>query len=341
MAALSLATHRSFFNSTVYKVVEKLEGMQNDPIFDLCGEVAYDDSTGDTINFASRTLDGYAQRVAPGGEIPESSTVEGDTLAKPFVSYKDKMVVEMETALHNKLDLVLEDAEALAERTLNIIALELSHQLLNSADSDTLALKGGGTAAITCADGLALASASHTVPGTGATTYSNLLSAASALSEDNMSTLIQQGKANNVSDAGTIIPFIPDTIVIPDNEDMIKKALQITGSELVSESANNAINVYNRGKMRVVVLKHAPRNAIGGYDTDQQYHWAVADSRQLKRAIKYSWALRPSEIGSGLVPKFRESNLDSVIYTAARFVFGAPRWQGIYFSMSTTKPTHA
>ncbi len=196
----------------------------------------------------------------------------------------------------------------------------------------------GEEADINSADGQPLASASHTVPGTGATTYSNILSGAGKLSEANLSSLIQQGKENNVSDAGTLVGFNPDMLIVPDNELMVRKALELTGSDKVPESNNNAVNVYSGGRMKVVVLKHGATNSIGAYDTAQQYHYAVANSAQLKRAVKYSWALRPSEIGTGLVPKFREQNLDSNIYSAARCAFGAPRWLGIYYSMSTTAP---
>lgn len=337
--ALSLLKHRSFFDNTVYKVIEEMEKIETNPIFDLYGELPYDSSTGDTLSFTSRTLDGFSQRVAPGGQIPEVNVTEGDTLSKTFVSYKDKMVVEMETALHNKLDLVLEDAQALAERNMNIIALEMTHQLLTSADSDIINLKGGGTAAITCADGQPLASANHTVAGTGAKTYSNLLASEGKLSSANVSTLIQQANDNNVSDQGTLVPFNADIIIIPRNELMRRKAMEISMSDLTPETSNNAVNVYSGGRFKIYELGYGATNSIGAPDSTQQYHWAIADSRQLKRALKYSWALRPTEVGTGLVPKFREHNLDSTIYSAGRCVFGAPRWQGIYFSMSKTAPT--
>ena len=69
--SLNLAGYRQFFNSTVYSLIEKIEDMESDPIFGLLGEQAHDTSTGDTVNFTSNVLSGYAPIVAPGGDIHE------------------------------------------------------------------------------------------------------------------------------------------------------------------------------------------------------------------------------------------------------------------------------
>lgn len=339
--ALSLAQYRSFFDNTVYKVIEKMNEVPTDPIFSICGEEPYDVSTGDTMSFTSEALDGYAPVVAPGGEIPNVDVTEGDTISKTFVSFKDKIQVEWETALHNKLGLVLDRASDLSMRCNKSAALALSRQLLTEADASTMAVKssnGTATETITTADGQPLASASHTVPG-DSNTYTNLVSGAPALSEASLSTSIQVGIENTVSDAGTMMDFTPDCLIVPRNELMIRKAQELTGSNLVPESNNNAINVYTGGRMKVVVLPEAPKDAIGSYDSDNEYRWMVADSRLLKRAVRYAWAARPNELGTGLVPKFRESNLDSSIYVASRFLFVPVRWQGIVYSLSTTAPT--
>jgi hypothetical protein len=338
--ALNLAGYRSFFNSTVYSVVEKMNETMSNPIFGLLGEQAHTAQTGDTVNFTSDTLSGFAPVVVPGGDIPETNVVEGDTLARTYFSIKDRMVVEYEDYLHNKLDIALERAEDLANRTLDTASLLLSGQLLNNANATTQTAPGGIIQTISTADTLALGSASHTVPGTGSTTYSNVLAGLDALSDTSLTSLEQQLKANNVDDAGTVQPFVADCLIVPDNADMIKKALQLTGSQLSPESNNNSINIYRGGRLDVVVLKHAPRNVAGGYSTAKQYYWALANKKALKRAIKFRWALRPTDIKQGgIVPKFMDKNLDSSIITMGRLVYGAPRWQGIGYSFSVTKPT--
>lgn len=338
--ALSLAGNRSFFNSAVYSVIEKMKNMEADPIFGLLGEQAHDTSTGDTVNFTSDTLSGYAPIVSPGGDIPETAVVEGDQLARTYFSIKDRMVVEYEAYVHNKLDIILDRSEDLIERAMFTASLALSGQLLNNANATTQTLPGGVVHRISCADGLSLGTASGTVPGKVGTTYSNILSGLDALSDSAVTDLEQQLKTSNVDDAGTNRPFTADVLAIPDNASMIKAAQQITGSTLVPSTANNAINIYTGGRLDVVVLKQAPRDASGGYDTTKQYFWALGNKKAIKRAVKYRWAVRPSDIKQGgIVPKFQDKNLDSSIIVYGRLVYGAPRRQGLGFSFSTTKPT--
>lgn len=337
--ALSLSGYRSFFDSTVYSLIEKIQDMESDPIFGLLGEQKHDTSTGDTVNFTSDTLSGYAPIVAPGGDIPESNVVEGDQLARTYFSIKDRMVVEYESYVHNKLDLMLERSTDLVEKAMFTASLCLSGQLLNNANATTQAI-GTVTQSIACADTFAMGYASHTVPGKSGSTYDNTLTAADSLGDDTLSNLEQKVKAAFVDDAGTNRPFTADVLIVPDNAVMIKKGMQLTLSSLVPETANNAVNIYRGGRMDMVVLKQAPRNAVGAYDTTKQYFWAIANKKALKRAIKYRWAVKPSDVKQGgVVPKFMDKNLDSSIIVYGRLVYGAPRWQGIGYSFSTTKPT--
>lgn len=315
--------------------------MERDPIFDLFGEIDYSKNTGDTVNFTGRAFGGFAPIVAPGGQIPESNPVEGDQLAKQFLSVKDRMTVEWETILHDKLDFVKEDVSALVERCINTPALVMTNAFFTVANAGTVTLPGGGTYATTCGDGQFLADTDHTVPGTVAagTTYRNTTSGADVLSESGITNAIQTGNQNIVNDDGVVAPWNPDTIIVANNESMVRKALEITRSDKITNSANNTVQIYTGGRFKVVVLKHAPRNAAGAYSTTagDMYRWALADSRMLKRAIKYTWAARPQD---NVVPKFQSrENLDSTVAVAGRFVFGFPRWQGIVYSLATSAPT--
>lgn len=338
--SLSLAGYRSFFNSTVYSLIEKMADMEKDPVFGLLGEQAHDTSTGDTVNFTSDTLSGYSPILPPGADIPETNVVEGDPLARTYFSIKDRMVVEYESYFHNKLDLMLDRGSDLVENAMRTASRVLSGQLLNNANATTQTV-GGVIQNIATADTLAPGSASHTIPGKPGNTYSNILSGADKpLSDVNLDTLEQQLKQSNVDDGGVNRPFTADVLIIPDNATMIKKAQQLTGSVLSPETANNAINIYRGGRLDFVVLKEAPRDAAGSYDTTRQYFWALASKKAIKRAVKYRWAVRPSDVKQGgIVPKFMDKNLDSSIIVFGRLVYGMPRWQGIGYSFSTTKPT--
>lgn len=337
--ATSLVGYRSFFNSTVYTVIEKMEAMEMDPVFSLAREETHTAGTGDTVNWTSETLSTYLPIVPAGGDITETPVTEGDQLARTYFSIKGNMAVQYETYLHNKLDLMLDKSEELAEGAQNTAALALCGQLLANADATTQSIVGT-TQTISCADTLAPGSASHTVPGAAGSTFTTIVSGNPALSDTAIDTAMQTIIANNVDQAGVNRPIGSDfVLVIMENATMIKKAQQLTGSTLSPETANNAINVYSGGRMDFVVLKHGARSASGAYSTTNYYHWLLTTKKALKRNLRYRWAARPSRPNEGLFPKYMEKNLDSRIYMFARLVYGMPRWAGMAYSFSTTKPT--
>jgi hypothetical protein len=180
-----------------------------------------------------------------------------------------------------------------------------------------------------------LISASHTVPGTGATTYTNV-GGTDALSEEALTANILVGQENNVTSSGTGMGYDPDLIIVPNVEPLVKKAMQITGSDQVESTGNNAINIYSGGRMKVMVLKKAPYLAGGGRDTTTaKWAWSTADSSMLKKILHFKWAAKPQSYA-----KFMdEENGDSAFLVMARFAFGASRWQGIVRNNATTAPT--
>ena len=125
-------------------------------------------------------------------------------------------------------------------------------------------------------------------------------------------------------------------IIVPAVEPLVKKALQITRSDKVESTANNSINIYSGGRMKVMVLNFAPLLAGGGRNTTtSKWAWSTADSSMLKKILHYKWASKPVSY-----PRFMdEENGDSAFLVMARFAFGASRWQGIVRNNAVTAPT--
>jgi hypothetical protein len=195
-------------------------------------------------------------------------------------------------------------------------------------------LPGGFSYDLTSPDNLAFVDDSHTVPGSSSTFDND--GGNIALSNDNLTTLILQGQENEVSHNGTSITFNPDMLFVGNVQPMIEKALQITKSEKVESSANNAVNIYGGGWMKVAQLNFAPYTNVGNRDTtNKKYRWAIAQSDRLRGTLKHKWAARPVAVG-----KFMDQeNFDSSYSVAGRIGFGACRWQGYYMATSTTAPT--
>lgn len=338
----TLAQRRSWFDSLKYRALDKLEQVEQDAIFSLAGEMPFTMGSPDTVNWTGRAIPKYGQRVNPGADINRTRDFEADTLQKVYISYKDEMLIEREAFVHDKLSILGDEAADFAERGLNVVGLEMSRQLLTEANNTTMNVLNNGVTQsvnIATADALAPGSASHTRPGTGATTYSNILSGTDVLSEDAVTALEQQMKQNSVSEAGSHLGFRGDTLIVQDQSHMLRMALQLTGSELVPGTANNAANIYAGGKLNVVALKHGALDENAQFDSTSQYYWALADAKLLKRGFEYAWAVRPTEEGIGLNAQFSEDNLDQKLQFFSRLVFGMPDWAGIGYSFATSAPT--
>lgn len=337
--ASNTAYTASWFNRIAYAVQDQLDDyLDNDPVAKL-----FTDRTGTglingapplTMDLTGRANDGFANFTVEGQKANSTDAVEEDQLSKAFLSIKERQVFTWESWLHDKYGYIKDVSAELSKKIMNSYHLALTHQLHNFATSTTVTLPGGISYDLTTPDGVALISASHTTP-SGGSSITNI-GGTGALSEENLTANILVGQENMVTSNGTSIPYNPDMIIVPAVEPLVKKALQITGSDQVESTANNSINVYSGGRMKVMVLNFAPLLAGGGRDTTTaKWAWSTADSSMLKKILHYKWAAKPV-----VMPRFMdEENGDSAFLVMARFAFGASRWQGIVRNNATSAPT--
>lgn len=327
--------YSTFVDNTERTVLQALKDRKPDMIRSVYSEMPWNPGQGDTVTFNAIALSGYAGRVTENERYPEVNPTEGDELSKSQIQYGDKLNITRRMAKFNRYQESKMGAEALANRVSNALDLEMTNQIFGEADQTTMTPLGSPTAVnIATADGLALASASHTVNGRPGEVFSNLLSGGGALSEDNLTKIIQQGESSTPDDHGTDLNPQFDTLVIPNDQYMIRKARQLLGSELTPEDANDAINVYN-GAMKLIVLKHGTRNTLGRYSTDNRYRWMVLDSNMAAQNFQVQIAENPTT-----EPLFLSSeNVLASILVTQFAAYAAVRWQGTAYSLSTTQPS--
>ena len=326
---------RSWFNSTNYLVQEALDDfLTNDPIASLFTDRTGQGGLQDTLDITGRVNDGFASFAVEGQKANSTTPLEEDQMSKKFLSIKERQVFTWESFLHDKYNYIYDTAGELAKKIMNSYHLALTHQLFNFCTATTVTLPGSIVYDLKTPDGVALVSASHTTPA-GGTSITNI-GGTDPLSEEALTAAIEVGQANMVASGGTSIGFRPDTIIVGNLESMVKKAKQITGSYQVEGTANNAINVYGGGAMKVMVLNFAPFLAGGGRDTTtKKYAWAVAESSMLKKVLHYKWGAKPQSFARYM----DEENGDSAYLAMGHFAFGASRWQGYVHCAATAAPT--
>ncbi len=143
------------------------------------------------------------------------------------------------------------------------------------ADQTSFTINGTTLDWTLTSDGLPLANAAHTIPGTGGT-QSNL--SALELTDDSLETVCQamfEMKDPDGNEAG----MNPDTLMVPTA--LRKRALEIVGSTGKADTGDNNVNIYD-GNLRVIVWDKYRKQAG---KTGQP--WCVMDSRKAKQSAHW------------------------------------------------------
>lgn len=143
-------------------------------------------------------------------------------------------------------------------------------------DDNAMALFRGAFSTTLTADGVSFINASHPLIGGG--TQSNLVTGAFSDSTlyDGIVSLRQQK-----DQAGVIMGCVPSYLIVPTQ--LWKKAVQVTESALVADTANNNINVY-RSAMGITIYTSPYLDAVaGGSNT---YWFLLARQHGITRLIR-------------------------------------------------------
>jgi len=155
-------------------------------------------------------------------------------------------------------------------------AQEMGTAFARKQEKDAASVFNNAFATVLGFDGKTLCANDHPRSRTDSTAVDNYLTL--ALTADNLETAVTTLQALK-DDRGEEITIMPDTLIVP--RALRKTGLELVGSELNPESANNAINVHQG--MRLIVWE---------YLTDTNA-WFVIDSMMAKRYLKWFDRITP------------------------------------------------
>lgn len=185
--------------------------------------------------------------------ISESAAVPAST---PRVANKLTTIVKaFAQKIEISKDLFDDNMHSVWERTVRDLAMKARI----SQDDNAFALFRGAFTTTLTADGNALIS-THTLIGGG--TQSNLVSG--ALSATTLNTALVALREQK-DQAGVIMGNQPAILLVPTA--LWKKAVEVTDSALISDSANNNVNVYRSAMGMIVLTSPYLGAAAGGSDT--------------------------------------------------------------------------
>jgi hypothetical protein len=126
---------------------------------------------------------------------------------------------------------------------------KLAKSAKESMEVDGMNILNNGFSSETTADGLSIFNAAHTLP--SGTTFRNKLSADSDLSPSALDTMLQDFETQFVGDSGIFYHIRPKYLVVPPA--LRRYALEIVGSDLKADTADNNINSLKADGLEVVV----------------------------------------------------------------------------------------
>lgn len=281
----------NFVTNLPYIMLKGMEETPPDMVRSLFTQKAWNPVQGDRVSFDAYSLPQFAQRSTGENSAAVNLSVgEGDTMTVRQQEYSARFMYT------HRMDTF--DKEKVAEQFTNTIVgalnrtidLEMTHKILSDAEDSTYTPRGlNSTVDWTCANGQPLASASQTA---GGVTFSTEYTTAGSLCTDTLTAMEEQARSGNgaaskmhVNHLGEPIDIDMDTLIIPKNNYMIKKAFEIFGTPIDPGTNLNAVNIFKtQWNKKIVVLNLATRTATGTgtrtADTDL-YRYALMDSRYL------------------------------------------------------------
>jgi hypothetical protein len=330
----------NFVTNLPYHFLQELETTPPDMVRSLFASRPWNPAEGDRVSFDSFALPSYGRRaLGENASAPIIGVTEGDTMTVKQVEYHAKTQITTRADHFAKENITEKLSRSLVRSLINIEDLEMCAKIFNDAEDTTYTPVDGTVVDWVCADDLALASATHTVNGTGATTYSNLYATAAKLSTSDLVLVMRQGVDNTVNDEGLPIPVSYNTLLIGPDPAMLKKAFEIYGTPKDPGTANNAANIFYAGgdfNMRIVQLKKGDLGPDGKKrnTATAKYRFALIDSNYQEN-WQYSQAKEAGVI-------LKDSDIDTVLKVAVANKFSAfatVRWQGYILANNTTAPS--
>ena len=219
----------------------------------------------------------YARKRAEGDKSAQALAQYGyekDLAVTPF-SYQISITKLMRTG--NKEPEILKKITDLSESIPLAIDLDLSHRFTFSG-ATTYTNRDGETVDISTGDGLALASASHTLTGSS-TTFSTVITSNPVFSKTSLITAEKSFVEATFDNLGALVAANPNVILTtadPETCIAVKELMNSTATTTVDQNSG-VVNVFQNKYQHVIGYRIAT-TAAGGVDTTKSKRWALIDS---------------------------------------------------------------
>ena len=184
----------------------------------------------------------------------------------------------------NKYREIDQSIEGLATTAAKRMELDLTHRFSFAYETAYTDLDGDSID-ITIGDGLALASAVHTVTGSS-TTFRNAIANNPPLSKSGLEAGEKLFATQMIDNNGELIFEQPDTIITTNDPTLVNTALEYLHSYGDVDGAHAGIYNPYMGKYRLIVLPYLSTTASGAYDSTKANYWGLANISKTDAILK-------------------------------------------------------
>ena len=233
---------------------------------------------GSSKRYDEVDVETYADAKAEGANSKKAKVGVGYNVTMSARTFSKEVEITLEMRNDNRYAQVGTYVTSLAEFCDNRLDLDLTHRF-TFAGSTSYTDLNGESITTTVGDGLALASAAHTLA-FSSTTYSNEVSGDPAFSESSLESGLLLAATNVYSNFGEKRNLRFNTIVSGDDPGTLRTVRQVLESTADIDAAHEGVkNVYS-GSFKHVVLPNLATTAAGAYNSAKRRYWFLVASGQ-------------------------------------------------------------
>ncbi len=332
MADVTNVTYSEFADLTRHIWIEQLPKVETGVAARLFKQADIPNGTGNTKRYDEYDTEMFASLKPESANAVRTLPNVGYNVTMTFRRFAKEVVVSYEARSDNRYPEVYQDLVSLAHFGPQRLELDLTH-ILSFITATTYTDQDGDVVTLTGGDGLAIASASHTLNNSTAT-WTNIVTNNPVLAQGSLETAENLMVTEIMDNNGNRRVLNFNTLVVADDSQTKNTAKQILQSTADVDAVQaGVLNVYHN-KYELVVLPRLASTATGANDSTKSKYWFLIARGQWQAHLgmrEYPNLKTPSMGNNGEDPRNDDWTFGMRIRYGIRVVSG----KGAIFSAGT------
>lgn len=215
----------------------------------------------------------FARYKAEGEDAAKSRVIQGYSKTSTIRRFAAEVDITWEAREMGKNQEIITRLTNLSQFGPQRCALDLTHQF-TFASSTSYTDMDGETVTTTMGDGLAMASAVHTLTGS-ATTYTTIVTGNPIFSQGGLETAQNIGNTEILDNLGNLKVMNFNTIVTGNDPSTVREVRQLLNSTADMTQDNSGVTNVYKNMYRHVILPRLATTAAGAYDSTKAKYWML------------------------------------------------------------------